>query len=97
LVVNEPVTTPSSTALGNAHAVDVVVWDSDPTVAAARAADPDRIGQHGLEIVKAVTPAARPGIRTAATSNVADPRAVGTPADDSSPYRVPVTKKQQLS
>jgi anti-sigma regulatory factor (Ser/Thr protein kinase) len=39
----------------NAHGVDVVVWDSDPTVPAARAADPDRIGQHGLEIVKAVT------------------------------------------
>ncbi len=34
--------------------VDVVVWDSEPTVPAARAADPDRIGQHGLEIVKAV-------------------------------------------
>jgi hypothetical protein len=35
--------------------VDVVVWDSDPTLPAARAADPGRIGQHGLEIVKAVT------------------------------------------
>ncbi|MFE0778353.1 ATP-binding protein [Streptomyces sp. NPDC058861] len=35
--------------------VDVVVWDSEPTVPAAHAADPDRIGQHGLEIVKAVT------------------------------------------
>ncbi|MDQ0577971.1 anti-sigma regulatory factor (Ser/Thr protein kinase) [Streptomyces rishiriensis] len=39
----------------NTRAVDVVVWDSDPTVPAARAADPDRIGQHGLEIVKAIT------------------------------------------
>jgi anti-sigma regulatory factor (Ser/Thr protein kinase) len=38
-----------------AHAVDIVVWDSDPVVPAARPADPDRIGQHGLEIVKAVT------------------------------------------
>jgi hypothetical protein len=38
-----------------ARVVDVVVWDSDPAVPAARAADPDRIGQHGLEIVKAVT------------------------------------------
>ncbi len=37
--------------------VDVVVWDSDPLVPAARAADPDRIGQHGLEIVKAVSQA----------------------------------------
>jgi anti-sigma regulatory factor (Ser/Thr protein kinase) len=34
--------------------VDVVVWDSDPTVPEARIADPGRIGQHGLEIVKAV-------------------------------------------
>ncbi|MGW6523582.1 ATP-binding protein [Streptomyces sp. NPDC054962] len=39
----------------NARAVDIVVWDSDPTVPAAQAADPDRIGQHGLEIVQAVT------------------------------------------
>ncbi|MEU5750858.1 ATP-binding protein [Streptomyces sp. NPDC047829] len=37
--------------------VDIVVWDSDPTVPAARPADPARIGQHGLEIVKAVTEA----------------------------------------
>ncbi|MFS8198154.1 ATP-binding protein [Streptomyces sp. CWNU-52B] len=36
------------------EAVDVVVWDSDPTVPEARVADPDRVGQHGLEIVKAV-------------------------------------------
>ncbi|MEW2045166.1 ATP-binding protein [Streptomyces sp. NPDC005476] len=35
--------------------VDVVVWDSDPVVPAARTTDPGRIGQHGLEIVKAVT------------------------------------------
>jgi anti-sigma regulatory factor (Ser/Thr protein kinase) len=34
--------------------VEVVVWDSDPTVPTARDADPDRVGQHGLEIVKAV-------------------------------------------
>ncbi|TXS54387.1 ATP-binding protein [Streptomyces sp. t39] len=38
-----------------AGAVDVVVWDSNPVVPAARAADPGRVGQHGLEIVKAVT------------------------------------------
>ncbi|MFD6174797.1 ATP-binding protein [Streptomyces coeruleorubidus] len=37
------------------RAVEIVVWDSDPTVPAARAADPGRVGQHGLEIVKAVT------------------------------------------
>jgi anti-sigma regulatory factor (Ser/Thr protein kinase) len=35
--------------------VEIVVGDSDPAVPAARAPDPDRIGQHGLEIVKAVT------------------------------------------
>jgi anti-sigma regulatory factor (Ser/Thr protein kinase) len=34
--------------------VEVVVWDSDPTVPEAHAADPGRIGQHGLEIVKAI-------------------------------------------
>ncbi|QGV82428.1 ATP-binding protein [Streptomyces ficellus] len=34
--------------------VDVIVWDSDPTAPEARAADPGRIGQHGLEIVKAI-------------------------------------------
>ena len=33
----------------------MVVWDSEPAVPAARPADPARIGQHGLEIVKAVT------------------------------------------
>ncbi|MGQ4366105.1 ATP-binding protein, partial [Streptomyces sp. SAS_272] len=35
--------------------VDVVVWDSDPTVPGARGADPGRVGQHGLEIVEAVS------------------------------------------
>lgn len=37
-----------------ARVLDVVVWDSDPTDPAARAADSERVGQHGLEIVKAV-------------------------------------------
>ncbi|MEU9575315.1 ATP-binding protein [Streptomyces massasporeus] len=37
--------------------VEVVVWDSEPTVPAARPTDPGRIGQHGLEIVKAATEA----------------------------------------
>ncbi|MFF7975691.1 ATP-binding protein [Streptomyces sp. NPDC007905] len=35
--------------------VKVTVWDRDPFVPAAWAADPHRVGQHGLEIVKAVT------------------------------------------
>ncbi|MFD8263836.1 ATP-binding protein [Streptomyces griseoluteus] len=34
--------------------VEVVVWDSDPVLPVARAADADRVGQHGLEIVMAV-------------------------------------------
>ncbi len=62
LVVSELVTNACKYAPGpvlvelriSARAVDVVVWDSDPTVPAARAADPGRIGQHGLEIVMAV-------------------------------------------
>ncbi|MEU8467282.1 ATP-binding protein [Streptomyces sp. NPDC029006] len=36
-------------------AVQVSVWDSDPTLPAVLAPDPDRIGQHGLEIVMAVS------------------------------------------
>jgi anti-sigma regulatory factor (Ser/Thr protein kinase) len=34
--------------------VEVEVWDSDPTLPIARAADTGRVGQHGLEIVMAV-------------------------------------------
>jgi anti-sigma regulatory factor (Ser/Thr protein kinase) len=33
---------------------EVVVWDSDPVLPVARAADAGRVGQHGLEIVMAV-------------------------------------------
>ncbi|MGX1566778.1 ATP-binding protein [Streptomyces sp. NPDC055506] len=62
LVVSELVTNSRKYAPGpvlmelrvSGAAVEVVVWDSDPAMPAARAADPDRIGQHGLEIVKAV-------------------------------------------
>jgi anti-sigma regulatory factor (Ser/Thr protein kinase) len=35
-------------------AVEVVVWDGDPVLPVARAADAGRVGQHGLEIVMAV-------------------------------------------
>ncbi|MEU0946866.1 ATP-binding protein [Streptomyces canus] len=35
-------------------AVEVMVWDSDPVLPVARAADVGRVGQHGLEIVMAV-------------------------------------------
>ncbi|MFG2636361.1 ATP-binding protein [Streptomyces sp. NPDC048362] len=34
--------------------VEIEVWDSGPALPAPRAADPERVGQHGLEIVKAV-------------------------------------------
>ncbi|WAU81451.1 ATP-binding protein [Streptomyces sp. Qhu-G9] len=36
-------------------AVEVTVWDSDPVLPVARAADAGRVGQHGLEIIMAVT------------------------------------------
>ncbi|MFD8222967.1 ATP-binding protein [Streptomyces massasporeus] len=63
LVVSELVTNARKYAPGpvlmelriSARIVEVVVWDSEPTVPAARPADPGRIGQHGLEIVKAAT------------------------------------------
>ncbi|MEV7673014.1 ATP-binding protein [Streptomyces sp. NPDC088752] len=63
LVVSELVTNVLKYAPGpvlmelraTAETVDIVVWDSDPTVPTPRAADPGRIGQHGMEIVKAVT------------------------------------------
>lgn len=62
LVVSELVTNSRKYAPGpilmelrlTTRAVEVVVWDSDPTVPEARTADPARIGQHGLEIVKAI-------------------------------------------
>ncbi|MBB6079314.1 anti-sigma regulatory factor (Ser/Thr protein kinase) [Streptomyces paradoxus] len=62
LVVSELVTNTRKYAPGpvllelrvTARTVEISVWDSDPKVPAARAADPSRIGQHGLEIVKAV-------------------------------------------
>lgn len=34
--------------------IDVTVWDSDTVLPVARAADPGRVGHHGLEIVMAV-------------------------------------------
>ncbi|WP_458247059.1 ATP-binding protein [Streptomyces sp. MAI_2237] len=35
-------------------AVEVTVWDSEPTLPIAQATDPGRVGQHGLEIVMAL-------------------------------------------
>ncbi|MFC7791337.1 ATP-binding protein [Streptomyces cinereoruber] len=65
LVVSELVTNVLKYAPGpvlmelraTAEIVDIVVWDTDPTLPTPRAPDPDRIGQHGMEIVKAVTEA----------------------------------------
>ncbi|MFG2608490.1 ATP-binding protein [Streptomyces sp. NPDC048514] len=62
LVVSELVTNACKYAPGPilvrlrlfAEAVEVEVWDSSPVLPAARRADPARVGQHGLEIVKAV-------------------------------------------
>ncbi|MET9914326.1 ATP-binding protein [Streptomyces sp. NPDC006476] len=34
--------------------VEVEVWDCDPVLPVVRAADADRVGQHGLEIVTAI-------------------------------------------
>lgn len=62
LVVSELVTNAHKYALGpvlmqlrvGAGGVDVVVWDSNPAVPVVRAADPGRVGHHGLEIIKKV-------------------------------------------
>ncbi|MFD6425269.1 ATP-binding protein [Streptomyces sp. NPDC060198] len=34
--------------------MEIAVWDTNPTLPSPRPANPDRIGQHGLEIVKAL-------------------------------------------
>lgn len=62
LVVSELVTNARKYAPGPAlldlritgDMVEVAVWDSDPVLPIARAADTGRVGQHGLEIVMAV-------------------------------------------
>ncbi|MGW8062428.1 ATP-binding protein [Streptomyces ziwulingensis] len=62
LVVSELVTNAVKYAPGPAlldlriagDTVEVVVWDANSDLPVARAADADRVGQHGLEIVMAV-------------------------------------------
>ncbi|MFF7946228.1 ATP-binding protein [Streptomyces griseorubiginosus] len=62
LVVSELVTNSRKYAPGpclltlevNDGAVEVTVWDSEPILPLAKAANPGRVGQHGLEIVMAV-------------------------------------------
>ncbi|MFF8035225.1 ATP-binding protein [Streptomyces sp. NPDC016626] len=63
LVVSELVTNVRKYAPGPAtmelriaaDLVEVVVWDSNPVLPVARPADAGRVGQHGLEIVMAVS------------------------------------------
>ncbi|MEV6997672.1 ATP-binding protein [Streptomyces sp. NPDC093982] len=62
LVVSELVTNALKYAPGpvlmhlavDGDVVEVVVWDSDPVLPVARAADAGRVGQHRLEIVRAI-------------------------------------------
>ncbi|WP_443032567.1 ATP-binding protein [Streptomyces sp. DH41] len=62
LVVSELVTNARKYAPGpilmtlriTGETVEVSVWDSDPVLPVARAADAGRVGQHGLEIVMTV-------------------------------------------
>ena len=62
LVVSELVTNARKYAPGpclltlevNDGAVEITVWDSEPLLPIAKAANPGRVGQHGLEIVMAV-------------------------------------------
>lgn len=62
LVVSELVTNACKYAPGpvlmdlhlTGHLLEITVWDSDPVLPVARAADAGRVGQHGLEIVMAV-------------------------------------------
>ncbi|MER6455981.1 ATP-binding protein [Streptomyces sp900105245] len=62
LVVSELVTNAQKYAAGpilldlriTRELVEVQVWDSDPVLPVARAADAGRVGQHGMEIVMAL-------------------------------------------
>lgn len=63
LVVSELVTNAQKYAPGpclldleiSEGAVQISVWDTDPTLPMARPPDPGRVGQHGLEIVMGVS------------------------------------------
>ncbi|MEU0722790.1 ATP-binding protein [Streptomyces sp. NPDC006140] len=64
LVVSELVTNARKFAPGpmlltlelHGGAVQVSVWDTEPRMPVVHAADPSRVGQHGLEIVMAICP-----------------------------------------
>jgi two-component sensor histidine kinase len=63
LVVSELITNAGKYAPGpfllelelTAGTARVTVWDTDPVLPVPREADPQRIGQHGLEIVRALS------------------------------------------
>ncbi|MEU8788301.1 ATP-binding protein [Streptomyces sp. NPDC048643] len=65
LIVSELVTNARKYAPGPAllhlrvrgPVLQVELWDSNPAVPAAKAPDPERVGQHGLEIVAALAAA----------------------------------------
>ncbi|MFF4469660.1 hypothetical protein ACFYZ3_08870 [Streptomyces sp. NPDC001599] len=55
LVVSELVAGPIVVTLRiTGESVEVSMWDSDPVLPVARAADAYRVGQHGIEIIMAV-------------------------------------------
>ncbi|MDJ0467121.1 ATP-binding protein [Streptomyces sp. H27-C3] len=62
LVVSELVTNACKYAPGpcvvnvelDGRALEITVWDSDPALPVTRAANPGRVGGHGLEIVRAL-------------------------------------------
>ncbi|MGW2897511.1 ATP-binding protein [Streptomyces sp. NPDC001212] len=77
LVTNAPKYAPGPCMLtleATGGAVGVTVWDSEPTLPTARAADPGRVGRHGLEIVLAVSEGftAQPAVSWSSASPPAD-------------------------
>ena len=98
LVVSELVTNAHKYAPGPAlmdlrivgDAVEVVVWDGDPVLPVARAADAGRVGQHGLEIVMAVPTASKcSGSQSASASPPVSPSwtTPAAPSPDADPCR----------
>ncbi len=50
----------------------ISVWDTDPTLPVARAADPGRVGQHGLEICYGCVPKLRGASRAGGQAHEGD-------------------------
>ncbi|WP_425276258.1 ATP-binding protein [Streptomyces carpinensis] len=72
---------------GDGDAVEVAVWDSDPVLPVARAADPGRVGQHGLEIVMAVVQGFEVRREPVGKRVIARVALVGDPVGDASAVR----------